>query len=87
LATMDYHYETMGRILSHLVNLGLSRVDLGPAAGPARLRRVRTVEAFLTAKPQYPRTTHSEVPSEWSLRNRPAGTRWHDTTTGDATIA
>ncbi|UIK04818.1 hypothetical protein [Neorhizobium galegae] len=27
MSTMEYHYQTMGRILSHLVNAGLSRVD------------------------------------------------------------
>ncbi|WP_428687841.1 hypothetical protein [Roseibium sp.] len=26
-ATIEYHYETMGRILSHLISQGLSRVD------------------------------------------------------------
>jgi hypothetical protein len=26
--TIDYHYETLGRVLAHLVNQGLSRVDL-----------------------------------------------------------
>jgi hypothetical protein len=31
MSTMQYHYETMGRILSHLVNQGLSRVDFEPS--------------------------------------------------------
>ncbi|OWV98756.1 hypothetical protein [Rhizobium sp. R693] len=29
MSTMDYHYQTMGRILSYLVEAGLSRVDFG----------------------------------------------------------
>ncbi|MBD9638474.1 hypothetical protein IB277_19410 [Ensifer sp. ENS07] len=28
MSTIDYHYETMGRILSHLIHQGLKRVDL-----------------------------------------------------------
>ncbi|WP_210214309.1 hypothetical protein, partial [Sinorhizobium meliloti] len=31
MSTIEYHYETMGRILSHLVNAGLSRVDFEPS--------------------------------------------------------
>jgi hypothetical protein len=27
-STIEYHYETIGRILAHLINRGLSRVDL-----------------------------------------------------------
>lgn len=27
MSTIDYHYQTMGRILSHLVHQGLKRVD------------------------------------------------------------
>lgn len=27
MSTMEYHYQTMGRILSHLVSAGLSRID------------------------------------------------------------
>jgi hypothetical protein len=31
MSTIEYHYEIMGRILSHLVNAGLSRVDFEPS--------------------------------------------------------
>ncbi|MEI8703407.1 MAG: hypothetical protein E5Y79_09605 [Mesorhizobium sp.] len=31
MATIEYHYQTMGRILSHLINQGLARVDFEPA--------------------------------------------------------
>lgn len=27
MSTMEYHYQTMGRILSHLINAGPSRID------------------------------------------------------------
>ena len=30
MSDIDYHYETMGRILAHLVNRGLARVDFEP---------------------------------------------------------
>jgi hypothetical protein len=28
MSTIEYHYQTIGRILAHLINRGLSRVDL-----------------------------------------------------------
>lgn len=31
VSRMDYHYETIGRVLSHLVGQGLGRVDLDPS--------------------------------------------------------
>ncbi|NLS20323.1 hypothetical protein HGP16_27720 [Rhizobium sp. P40RR-XXII] len=31
MSTIEYHYQTMGRILSYLVNAGLSRVDFDPS--------------------------------------------------------
>ena len=31
MSAMDYHYETVGRVLAHLVNVGLKRIDFEPS--------------------------------------------------------
>lgn len=31
MSNIEYHYQTIGRILAHLINRGLSRVDLDPS--------------------------------------------------------
>ncbi|MBB2707759.1 MULTISPECIES: hypothetical protein [Rhizobium] len=48
MSTMEYHYQTIGRILSHLINAGLSRVDFDESdAMDVMTHRIGDEEAVL----------------------------------------